>query len=109
MSGAPRPAEPPRGHSAPQEPPPAAGAGAGSGAGEASGEPPSEPDSPGGAQGDKPETRSVCSSESGSGSQPGGAGPICKICFQGPEQVRRGGAGGQHQGQGSAPPQRPAG
>ncbi|XP_068526932.1 E3 ubiquitin-protein ligase MARCHF11 [Anas acuta] len=86
MSGAPRPAEPPRGHSAPQEPPPAAGAGAGSGAGEASGEPPSEPDSPGGAQGDKPETRSVCSSESGSGSQPGGAGPICKICFQGPEQ-----------------------
>eukprot|EP00075_Anas_platyrhynchos_P015160 XP_027304413.1 E3 ubiquitin-protein ligase MARCH11 [Anas platyrhynchos] len=53
---------------------------------EASGEPPSEPDSPGGAQGDKPETRSVCSSESGSGSQPGGAGPICKICFQGPEQ-----------------------
>ncbi|XP_075603235.1 E3 ubiquitin-protein ligase MARCHF11 [Balearica regulorum gibbericeps] len=36
--------------------------------------------------GDKPETRSVCSSESGSGSHPGGAGPICKICFQGPEQ-----------------------
>lgn len=41
------------------------------------------------AAGDKPETRSVCSSESGSGSHPGGAGPICKICFQGPEQVRR--------------------
>ncbi|XP_064297797.1 E3 ubiquitin-protein ligase MARCHF11 [Phalacrocorax carbo] len=38
------------------------------------------------AAGDKPETRSVCSSESGSGSHPGGAGPICKICFQGPEQ-----------------------
>ncbi|XP_025948072.1 E3 ubiquitin-protein ligase MARCH11-like, partial [Apteryx rowi] len=36
--------------------------------------------------GDQPETRSVCSSESGSGSNPGGAGPICKICFQGPEQ-----------------------
>ncbi|CAM9254069.1 unnamed protein product [Bubo scandiacus] len=40
----------------------------------------------GAAAGDKPETRSVCSSESGSGSHPGGAGPICKICFQGPEQ-----------------------
>lgn len=44
--------------------------------------------------GDKPETRSVCSSESGSGSHPGGAGPICKICFQGPEQVRRAGRAG---------------
>uniref|UniRef100_A0A8C4IWE7 RING-type E3 ubiquitin transferase n=2 Tax=Dromaius novaehollandiae TaxID=8790 RepID=A0A8C4IWE7_DRONO len=41
--------------------------------------------------GDQPETRSVCSSESGSGSNPGGAGPICKICFQGPEQVRSAG------------------
>uniref|UniRef100_A0A8V0X866 RING-type E3 ubiquitin transferase n=1 Tax=Gallus gallus TaxID=9031 RepID=A0A8V0X866_CHICK len=40
----------------------------------------------GAAADDKPETRSVCSSESGSGSHPGGAGPICKICFQGPEQ-----------------------
>ncbi|NXC17401.1 MARHB ligase, partial [Corythaeola cristata] len=38
----------------------------------------------GAAASDKPETRSVCSSESGS--HPGGAGPICKICFQGPEQ-----------------------
>lgn len=103
-SGAPRPAEPPREHGAPPELPPAAGAG------EASGDPPAEPESPGrgrspsaaegrrggsesgrgsAAAGDKPETRSVCSSESGSGSQPGGAGPICKICFQGPEQVRR--------------------
>ncbi|XP_025896531.1 E3 ubiquitin-protein ligase MARCH11 [Nothoprocta perdicaria] len=38
------------------------------------------------AAGGQPETRSVCSSESGSGSNPGGAGPICKICFQGREQ-----------------------
>ncbi|TFK12392.1 sushi domain-containing protein 3 [Platysternon megacephalum] len=36
--------------------------------------------------GDKPETRSVCGSDSGSDSNPGGAGPICKICFQGAEQ-----------------------
>ncbi|KAM6349859.1 E3 ubiquitin-protein ligase MARCHF11 [Podargus strigoides] len=41
----------------------------------------------GAAGGDKPERRSVCSSESGSGSShPGGAGPFCKICFQGAEQ-----------------------
>uniref|UniRef100_A0A8C0GAB4 RING-type E3 ubiquitin transferase n=1 Tax=Chelonoidis abingdonii TaxID=106734 RepID=A0A8C0GAB4_CHEAB len=40
----------------------------------------------GAAGGDKPETRSVCGSDSGSDSNPGGAGPICKICFQGAEQ-----------------------
>uniref|UniRef100_A0A8C3KKC4 RING-type E3 ubiquitin transferase n=4 Tax=Charadriiformes TaxID=8906 RepID=A0A8C3KKC4_9CHAR len=76
-------------------------AGAGMSSGEASGDAPEEGESggPGGgegrrggseagaAAGDKPESRSVCSSsESGGGSPPGGAGPICKICFQGPEQ-----------------------
>uniref|UniRef100_A0A8V5FUQ3 RING-type E3 ubiquitin transferase n=1 Tax=Melopsittacus undulatus TaxID=13146 RepID=A0A8V5FUQ3_MELUD len=78
------------------------------GAGEASGDTPEEGESggpstgegrrggseAGAAGGDKPETRSVCSSESGSGSHPGGAGPICKICFQGPEQVSRAGQAG---------------
>lgn len=64
-------------------------------AGEASGDPSVEGESggsggeAGAAADEEPETRSVCSSESGSGSHPGGAGPICKICFQGPEQVRR--------------------
>lgn len=64
-------------------------------AGEASGDPSVEEESggsggeAGAAADEEPETRSVCSSESGSGSHPGGAGPICKICFQGPEQVRR--------------------
>lgn len=65
-------------------------------AGEARGDPSAEEESGGSggeagaaAADDEPETRSVCSSESGSGSHPGGAGPICKICFQGPEQVRR--------------------
>lgn len=60
-----------------------------------------------GAAGDKPETRSVCSSESGSGSHPGGAGPICKICFQGPEQVRRREEKRAGRASGSPPP-RPA-
>uniref|UniRef100_A0ABM5GAD8 RING-type E3 ubiquitin transferase n=1 Tax=Pogona vitticeps TaxID=103695 RepID=A0ABM5GAD8_9SAUR len=36
-------------------------------------------------QGEKPETRSVCSNSSGEAGG-GGAGPICKICFQGAEQ-----------------------
>lgn len=72
------------------------------GAGEASGDSPEEGEGrsggseSGAAGGDKPETRSVCSSsESGSGGHAGGAGPICKICFQGPEQVRRGAGGGR--------------
>lgn len=99
------PGEPQRDPAAPVELP--------AGAGEASGDIPEEGESggpsagegrrggsdsghaeQGAAAGDKPETRSVCSSESGSGSHPGGAGPICKICFQGPEQVRRAGRGG---------------
>ncbi|XP_030122962.1 E3 ubiquitin-protein ligase MARCHF11 [Taeniopygia guttata] len=77
------------------EPPPAAAAPLElpAGAGEASGDTPEEGEDPrggsesGAAGDDKPETRSVCSSsESGSGGHAGGAGPICKICFQGPEQ-----------------------
>uniref|UniRef100_A0A8V0X0H4 RING-type E3 ubiquitin transferase n=2 Tax=Galliformes TaxID=8976 RepID=A0A8V0X0H4_CHICK len=86
-SGVPHAGEPQRESGVPLELPAAAG--------EASGDPSAEGES-GGSSGeagaaadDKPETRSVCSSESGSGSHPGGAGPICKICFQGPEQVRR--------------------
>uniref|UniRef100_A0A8C9F5D0 Membrane associated ring-CH-type finger 11 n=1 Tax=Pavo cristatus TaxID=9049 RepID=A0A8C9F5D0_PAVCR len=89
----PRPAPPPS-RTAPHTHAHAAGA-LPAAAGEASGDPSAEGES-GGSSGeagaaadDKPETRSVCSSESGSGSHPGGAGPICKICFQGPEQVRR--------------------
>uniref|UniRef100_A0A8D0C0P2 RING-type E3 ubiquitin transferase n=1 Tax=Salvator merianae TaxID=96440 RepID=A0A8D0C0P2_SALMN len=39
----------------------------------------------GSAQGEKPETRSVCSNSSGEAGG-GVAGPICKICFQGAEQ-----------------------
>uniref|UniRef100_A0A8C5J2S4 RING-type E3 ubiquitin transferase n=2 Tax=Passerellidae TaxID=1729112 RepID=A0A8C5J2S4_JUNHY len=77
--------EPPRAAAAPLELP--------AGAGEASGDTPEEGEGrrggseSGAAGGDKPETRSVCSSsESGSGGHGGGAGPICKICFQGPEQ-----------------------
>lgn len=53
--------------------------------------------------GDQPETRSVCSSRSsssGGGDQRAGHQhqhhqPICKICFQGAEQVRPGGTPGQ--------------
>lgn len=86
--------EPPRAAAAPLDLP--------AGAGEASGDTPEEGEcrgsgsESGAAGGDKPETRSVCSSsESGSGGHAGGAGPICKICFQGPEQVRRGAGGGR--------------
>uniref|UniRef100_A0A8C3QWR5 RING-type E3 ubiquitin transferase n=46 Tax=Passeriformes TaxID=9126 RepID=A0A8C3QWR5_9PASS len=86
--------EPPRAAAAPLELP--------AGAGEASGDTPEEGEGrrsgseSGAAGGDKPETPSVCSSsESGSGGHGGGAGPICKICFQGPEQVRRGAGGGR--------------
>ncbi|OXB59181.1 hypothetical protein ASZ78_002633 [Callipepla squamata] len=83
-SGVPQAGEPQREPGVPLEPPAAAG--------DASGDSPEEGESggpsgeAGAAADDKPETRSVCSSESGSGSHPGGAGPICKICFQGPEQ-----------------------
>lgn len=86
--------EPPRAAAAPLELP--------AGAGEASGDTPEEGEGrrggseSGAAGGDKPETRSVCSSsESGSGGHGGGAGPICKICFQGPEQVSTGAGGGR--------------
>ncbi|KAF7240482.1 E3 ubiquitin-protein ligase MARCH11 [Varanus komodoensis] len=48
---------------------------------------PSGPSAEGDAgKGEKPETRSVCSNSSGEAGGLG-AGPICKICFQGAEQV----------------------
>lgn len=71
--------------------------------------------------GDQPETRSVCSSRSsssGGGDQRSGHQhqhhqPICKICFQGAEQVRPGGGSSsqrssfQHHGQRTPPSQLP--
>lgn len=45
---------------------------------------------------EKPETRSVCSNSSGEAGG-GGAGPICKICFQGAEQVSVEGGLGQRE------------
>lgn len=70
---------------------------------------PGEPEAGAGGEGDRrgagdqPETRSVCSSRSsssGGGDQRAGHQhqhhqPICKICFQGAEQVRPGGTQGQ--------------
>ncbi|XP_061466528.1 E3 ubiquitin-protein ligase MARCHF11 [Rhineura floridana] len=86
-SGSPGGGEPPRDPAPLSETPPPP---PGITAGKATGVPPSPGPSgcsvEGGAgQGEKPETRSVCSNSSGEAGG-GGAGPICKICFQGAEQ-----------------------
>ncbi|XP_078247834.1 E3 ubiquitin-protein ligase MARCHF11 isoform X2 [Pogona vitticeps] len=69
-----------------EEPPPPPPPPPGKAAGVPPGPAPSGRSAKGGVgQGEKPETRSVCSNSSGEAGG-GGAGPICKICFQGAEQ-----------------------